>query len=218
MDTTSGIEVVAYLRLHIQAHPGRQVVLEADADPGRPLNRSLELKCILIRVRHTIVVLAVQDAGNRNLHLAKGRCIQEQIPLGPDRIGKAERNTHVMDGLPVLDIERIYKSRLAGFEKEDLVINCEDFGIEGIPCIKANIETDQYESYLTIVPGEFLAAIYKEYGPALLESNVRSFLKFNGGVNKGIRDTILNENSRFFTYNNGISTTANKIIYKLTDY
>lgn len=111
----------------------------------------------------------------------------------------------------VLDIERIYKSRLAGFEKEDLVINCEDFGIEGIPCIKANIETDQYESYLAIVPGEFLAAIYKEYGPALLESNVRSFLKFNGGVNKGIRNTILNEKSRFFTYNNGISTTAKGI-------
>ena len=111
----------------------------------------------------------------------------------------------------VLDIEKIYKSRLAGFEKEDLVINCEDFGLSGIPCIKANIETDQYESYLAIVPGEFLAAIYKEYGPALLESNVRSFLKFNGGVNKGIRDTILNEKSRFFTYNNGISTTAKSI-------
>ena len=111
----------------------------------------------------------------------------------------------------VLDIERIYKTRLAGFEKEDLVINCEDFGLEGIPCIKANIETDQYESYLAIVPGDFLAAIYKKFGPALLESNVRSFLKFNGGVNKGIRDTILNEKSRFFTYNNGISTTAKSI-------
>lgn len=111
----------------------------------------------------------------------------------------------------VLDMEKIYKSRLAGFEKEDLVINCSDFGIEGIPCIKADIETDQYESYLAIVPGEFLADIYKKYGPALLESNVRSFLKFNGGVNKGIRDTILGEKSRFFTYNNGISTTAKAI-------
>lgn len=114
----------------------------------------------------------------------------------------------------VLDIEKIYKSRLAGFEKEDIVINCDDFGIEGIPCIKANIETDQYESYLAIVPGEFLAAIYKKYGPALLESNVRSFLKFNGGVNKGIRDTILTEKSRFFTYNNGISTTAKAINFE----
>lgn len=113
--------------------------------------------------------------------------------------------------LDVLDIEAIYKSKLAGFAKEDIVINCSDFGIEGIPCIKADIETEQYESYLAIVPGTFLAEIYKKHSAALLEANVRSFLKFNGGVNKGIRWTILNEKSRFFTYNNGISTTAKSI-------
>lgn len=111
----------------------------------------------------------------------------------------------------VLDIEKIFRSKMAGFEKEDLVINCNDFGIKGIPCIKAEIETDQYDSYLAIVPGPFLAEIYKKHGPTLLESNVRSFLKFNGGVNKGIRGTILNEKSRFFTYNNGISTTAKSV-------
>ena len=113
--------------------------------------------------------------------------------------------------LDVLDIEKIFRSKMAGFEKEELIINCSDFGVEGIPCIKAEIETDQYDSYLAIVPGGFLAEIYKKHGPALLESNVRSFLKFNGGVNKGIRATILNEKSRFFTYNNGISTTAKSI-------
>lgn len=114
--------------------------------------------------------------------------------------------------LDVLDIEKIYRSKMVGFEKEELVINCSDFGIEGIPCIKADIETDQYDSYLAIVPGKFLADIYKKYSASLLESNVRSFLKFNGGVNKGIRGTILNEKSRFFTYNNGISTTASEIV------
>lgn len=113
--------------------------------------------------------------------------------------------------LDVLDIEGIYRSKLAGFAKEDVIIKCSDFGIEGIPCIKAEIETDQYESYLAIVPGQFLADIYKKHNVSLLEANVRSFLKFNGGVNKGIRGTILNEKSRFFTYNNGISTTAKSI-------
>lgn len=113
--------------------------------------------------------------------------------------------------LDVLDIEKIYRSRMVGFEKEDLVIKCSDYGFKGIPCIKANIETDQYDSYLAIVPGIFLSEIYKKYSASLLESNVRSFLKFNGGVNKGIRGTILNEKSRFFTYNNGISTTAKEI-------
>lgn len=113
--------------------------------------------------------------------------------------------------LDVLDIEKIYRSRMAGFKKEDLIIQCKDFGIDGIPCIKADIETDQYDSYLAIVPGAFLSDIYKKYSSTLLESNVRSFLKFNGGVNKGIRGTILNEKSNFFTYNNGISTTASEI-------
>lgn len=117
--------------------------------------------------------------------------------------------------LDVLDIEGIYRSKLAGFQKEDVLINCSDFGIEGIPCIKAEIDTDQYESYLAIVPGGFLAEIYKKHNASLLEANVRSFLKFNGGVNKGIRGTILNEKSRFFTYNNGISTTAKEITTKV---
>lgn len=118
--------------------------------------------------------------------------------------------------LNVLDIEKIYRSRMAGFEKEDVIINCVDYGIDGIPCIKAEIETEQYDSYLAIVPGQFLCDIYKEYSASLLESNVRSFLKFNGGVNKGIRGTILNEKSRFFTYNNGISTTAAEVTVENT--
>ena len=118
--------------------------------------------------------------------------------------------------LDILDIEGIFRSKQAGFEKEQITIRCADFGIKGIPCIKANIETDQYESYLAIVPGAFLAEIYKKYSSALLESNVRSFLKFNGAVNKGIRGTVLNEKSRFFTYNNGISTTA-KAVTVITD-
>lgn len=113
--------------------------------------------------------------------------------------------------LDVLDIEKIYKSKLPGFKKDEIVIECEKYGISGIPYIKAALDTDQYESYLAIVPGKFLSDIYKEYDSSLLESNVRSFLKFNGAVNKGIRATILNEKDRFFTYNNGISTTAEEV-------
>lgn len=146
--------------------------------------------------------------------------------VSTDRLSKAVKTLELEDfsyatysfrvTLDVLDIEKIYRSKMVGFEKEDLVISCADYGFEGIPCIKADIETDQYDSYLAIVPGPFLAEIYKKHGPTLLESNVRSFLKFNGGVNKGIRGTILNEKSRFFTYNNGISTTAKNVVTKAT--
>lgn len=141
--------------------------------------------------------------------------------ISTDKLSKAVKTLDLNDyvylgqtfkiNLDILDIEGIYRSKLAGFTKEDLVIKCQDFGIDGIPCIKADIQTEQYESYLAIVPGSFLSDIYKKHSSSLLEANVRSFLKFNGSVNKGIRATILNEKSRFFTYNNGISTTAKSV-------
>jgi hypothetical protein len=113
--------------------------------------------------------------------------------------------------LSIIDIEKIYNAQLATSEKEDVVINVSDFGIEGIPCIRADIGTGRYEAYLAVVPGEFLSNIYKKLGPRLLERNVRSFLQLRGGVNKGIRGTILNERENFFSYNNGISATAKSV-------
>lgn len=113
--------------------------------------------------------------------------------------------------LDVIDIQKIYNSKLPNFNKEPIEINTKDFGIKGIQCIKADIGSTDYESYLAIVPGQFLCDIYKKYGPRLLESNVRSFLNAKGAVNKGIRDTIRDERDKFFTYNNGISTIAKSI-------
>ena len=113
--------------------------------------------------------------------------------------------------LDVIDFDRIYKTRAESFEKEDVVIYTERYGVKGIPCIKANLETETYDSYLAVIPGEFLADIYDDYSSQLLESNVRSFLSFRGGINKGIRGTILNSREKFFTYNNGISATAKSI-------
>lgn len=113
--------------------------------------------------------------------------------------------------LDVIDFDRIFKTRAELFEKEDVVIDTIDYGIKGIPCIKADLGTASYDSYLAVIPGEFLSDIYDAYSSRLLESNVRSFLSFRGGINKGIRGTILNSREKFFTYNNGISATAKSI-------
>ena len=110
-----------------------------------------------------------------------------------------------------IDIDTIYKTKQVGFKKEPINIHINEFGFEGLPCIKAELFDTNYDAYLVIVPGEFLSNIYKKYNSRLLEDNVRSFLNFRGGINKGIRGTILNEKSNFFAYNNGISTTASKI-------
>ena len=53
--------------------------------------------------------------------------------------------------------------------------------------------------------------IYYEHGSRLLEGNVRAFLSNRGKINKGIRLTIKNEPTKFFTYNNGIACTASEV-------
>lgn len=59
--------------------------------------------------------------------------------------------------------------------------------------------------------------MYNTFGSRLLEGNVRSFLQTKGKVNKGIRNTILNQPSLFFAYNNGIAGTASSIKTSLKD-
>src|SRR5690606_10761122 len=71
---------------------------------------------------------------------------------------------------------------------------------------------EDYDAYLSIIPGKLLSDIYWEYGSRLLEGNVRAFLSIKGKVNKAIRKTIKDEPGKFFTYNNGIACTAKKII------
>lgn len=86
-----------------------------------------------------------------------------------------------------------------------------ELGFDGIPCIKGNIGEDLgYEAYIAIIPGKLLASIYIEYGSKVLEGNVRAFLGTNGSksVNSGIKKTINTDPTKFFTYNNGIATTA----------
>ena len=80
-----------------------------------------------------------------------------------------------------------------------------------VPCIDSRIENKDYQSYLAIMPGPVLADIYEQYGPRLLEQNVRSFLQFTGKINKGIRKTILDEQHMFMAFNNGIAATAEEV-------
>jgi hypothetical protein len=61
------------------------------------------------------------------------------------------------------------------------------------------------------MPGKLLAQLYERYDSRLLEQNVRTFLQTRGSVNKGIRETILNEPLMFFAYNNGITATAQEV-------
>jgi hypothetical protein len=115
----------------------------------------------------------------------------------------------------IWDIERTYRCLSSGQQRETIEIDFESqYGL-AIPCLPMPASNSDYTAYLAIIPGDILYEIYAKYGSRLLERNVRSFLQARGKVNKGIRQTILNEPYRFLAYNNGISATAEAV--ELTD-
>lgn len=137
--------------------------------------------------------------------------------------------------LNVWDITRLFDLVCSQRQKESVEIHFADFGINGIPCVKAvehvNVVADidvspvpekededsdpeniiTYSSYLAVVPGEVLNQLYLDYGSKLLEGNVRSFLSAKGKVNRSIQNTIKNYPEMFFAYNNGIAATATQV-------
>ena len=109
------------------------------------------------------------------------------------------------------DLEKLRRFITSRMQRETIEIDFEkDFG-GAIPCLESPETSDEYRAFLTYFPGSLLADLYGEYGPRLLEKNVRSFLQAKGKINKGIRTTILTEPQRFLAYNNGISATAERI-------
>jgi hypothetical protein len=112
----------------------------------------------------------------------------------------------------VWDLEKLRRFITSRMQRETIEIDFEKAFGGAIPCLEAPPDgTNEYRTFLTYFPGALLAGLYGEYGPRLLEKNVRSFLQAKGKINKGIRTTILEEPQRFLAYNNGISTTAEKI-------
>ena len=108
----------------------------------------------------------------------------------------------------IWDLERLHRLSQSKYNREPIEIDFnKTLGVK-IPCLEMPSENDLYECYLAIVPGGALAALYKNYGTRLLESNVRAFLQQTGKVNRGIRDTIKEEPHMFLPYNNGLASTA----------
>lgn len=114
----------------------------------------------------------------------------------------------------VWHLERFFELEEAANNEPIYIDFKKEFNCNGIPCIEGRIgENLGYKAYIAIIPGKLLADIYIAYGSKVLEGNVRAFLGTTGAksVNSGIKRTIINEPTRFFTYNNGIATTAASI-------
>jgi len=142
-----------------------------------------------------------------NLFLFSERLLSERIQEIPD--------TEIV-GIPashqIWDVSRLYRQRSSKGHKEPLDLDLEAMFGRGLFCLPAHLGEEAYRSYLIVVPGDVLATLYEKYGARLLEQNVRTFLQARGDVNKGIRETILNEPGMFFAYNNGVTATAQSVV------
>lgn len=118
---------------------------------------------------------------------------------------------HVPVTSNVWDLSRIQRFVSSGQTREDLVVDfAEEFG-DPVPVLKASYDGAPLDSFIAVIPGTQLAAIYDKWEARLLEANVRSFLQARNKVNRGIRDTIRDEPTMFFSYNNGLTATAEAV-------
>lgn len=118
--------------------------------------------------------------------------------------------------IEVWDLARLKGLEESGAEYEEFTVDLEELG-GAIRALPANLSEQGVSTYLAVMPGELLSSIYDEYGQRLLESNVRTFLDFRAGTNRGMRKTLVSEPEYFFAYNNGLTVTATAIKTKQVD-
>ncbi len=126
-------------------------------------------------------------------------------------------NTSSVNGISInheiWDLTKIFNKENSKTGKESLEINFLEQFEQTIPCLRASNDKENHQSYLFMLSGKVLAELYDMYSERLLEQNVRTFLQFRGNVNKGMRNTIKNEPELFFAFNNGLTATAEELIF-----
>jgi hypothetical protein len=135
--------------------------------------------------------------------LTNGRV--KAAPPAPQVLHKARVTHHVWD------LDRLCRLERSGRAREPIAVDLAQFAGGALPVLGPKGVAGDYQAYLLLIPGKVLADVYEQYGPRLLELNVRSFLQARGKVNQGIQTTIRSEPHRFLAYNNGISMTASAV-------
>ena len=145
----------------------------------------------------------------------------------------------------------IQKNKIDSFDLGDIKININYWDLQRWNDLKKNksrrepinidLSLDEYKfyninyvnksvsksiiNYLAIFPANMIADLYDKYDTRLLEKNVRVFLSAGRKANLAMRKTIKNAPQNFFSFNNGLSATVQKIIFdkdkkisRLTDF
>ena len=127
------------------------------------------------------------------------------------------------------DLKRWNDLKRSKSKRESINIDfkSESYCFYKIPFVKKEI-LGKMTYYLSIFPGDLIADLYESHNTSLLENNVRVFLSATRKANKAIRQTIGSNDGedahKFFSFNNGISATAEEIkiekgeIVKINDF
>lgn len=111
----------------------------------------------------------------------------------------------------VWDLRGFYQLNGSAVEREPLIVDFSEYEQGPLRALLASDSSAKEPVYLTAIPGDELARIYDRWGARLLEANVRVFLQARSKVNKGIKNTLENDPEHFFSFNNGITATADGI-------
>ena len=114
----------------------------------------------------------------------------------------------------VLDFQRYLDIQNSRIGTDSVEIDFEEIHGSLLPCLPAHSGSDEYASYLVVLPGKLLADIYGKYGARLLEQNVRTFLQARTKVNKGIIQTTIKPQNiaTFYTRHGDIFAKLNVLI------
>ena len=208
LDETCHGKISTYLAADSKAFQASKLIRHRMESVADDLESILKIKFYILTNREIDTKLIDKGVFNQSSTSSKKKTSK------PNRKIKKED----YDGRPIevslWPIERFYELDAANRNEPVEIDFYTDFGSMGIPCLKGNIGQNLgYDAYIAIIPGKLLADIYIEHGSKVLEGNVRAFLgtKSAKGVNNGIKRTINNDPTRFFTYNNGIAATASSV-------
>ncbi|MBY0114556.1 AIPR family protein [Paenibacillus xylanexedens] len=141
-----------------------------------------------------------------NIYVITSKFYLSNKPIDLTIPGVETVNVHIWD------MDRIFKLSEAEQGIQEFDIHFESEYGEALQMMHVPNKTKKglIECYVGVVPAKLLAKLYDDWGPKLVERNVRSFLQARGGTNKGIRDTLKDTQQRelFIAYNNGISSVA----------